>query len=79
MIGPLEPLVSPSSATSCLAPEDLPRRAFAIDETHSNLVKFGRSDPVYDNVVSAIGQIYTRPVTTERRDGEKGIKVRVTA
>lgn len=37
---------------SAIPPETLPRNTLAVDKDHSNMVKFGEDDPIYQFVMS---------------------------
>ncbi|KAK2589788.1 hypothetical protein QQS21_012532 [Conoideocrella luteorostrata] len=57
MEGPLQCLVSVSSATSCLPQNASDRNKIAMRKTHSDLVKFARHDPAYDDVSDILKNI----------------------
>ncbi|KAM3550107.1 hypothetical protein ARSEF4850_008509 [Beauveria asiatica] len=59
MTGPLQCLVSHSSATSCLPPEIARDHSVAIDRTHSDLVKFATHDSEYNKVAAILRQIHS--------------------
>ncbi|KAI9150446.1 WD40 repeat-like protein [Paramyrothecium foliicola] len=60
MVGPLECLVSQTSATSCLPQSASLDHAIAIDRSHSGLVKFAYHDSEYDKVVHVLEQLVNK-------------------
>lgn len=69
MEGPKDFLVNQSSATSCL-PHDLRNdRSTPLYKTHSDLVKFTRNDPEYENVADVLKNIHTKAISAEDSEG----------
>ena len=66
--GPNEVLVTRMSATSRLIYSS-PEKTFAIDESHSRMVKFSRGSHHIDVVISHIESIITSRRDDETRDG----------
>ncbi|KJZ69702.1 hypothetical protein HIM_10908 [Hirsutella minnesotensis 3608] len=67
MSGPLEVLVTKSSATHCRPWEDGPEHICAVARSHSGMVKFRPHDPEYDKACERLRGLARRAVTGRRR------------